>query len=317
MSPQAEYEAKKVDAEERRKYIGGSEVAGVLGLSRWSSPLRVWAEKCGEIPVKDLSDKIEVKLGNKLEQTVAELFTEETGKKVRRVNETLFHPKYSFLGANIDRRIVGEDSIFEAKTTSAFKGKEWEGEEIPQEYIIQVMHYLAVTGMQKAYIAVLIGNHDFKWKEVARDEKVISQMVAKEVKFWNEFVIPKVMPMQITSNDKDVLTELFPEAAPESVIELDDEANKLIESRNALYQDKISVEKQIEQQENYIRALLKDNEAGESQNWRVSWKKRRVQPYLDTEALKKAGLYSQYEVFNKTRVLTIKPKKGETHGKAE
>lgn len=298
----------KFTEEERRKYLGGSDAAAALGLSRWKSPLRLWAEKTGQIEA-EVEETVAMRLGNKLEATVAEFFTEETGKKVRRVNETIPHPQHSFLAANIDRRVVGEESILECKTASAWKAKEWQGEEIPQEYIVQVMHYLAVMGAQRGYIAVLIGNQDFKWKTIERDEIVIRQMIDKEVAFWNNFVIPKVMPMQISASDAPTLYELFPLAESGSLIELDDDANKLIETRNAMIQDKISLEEQIKRQENEIRALLKEAESGESSHFKVTWKNQRVAPFLDTERLKADGIYPKYELKNEGRVLRITERK--------
>ena len=58
--------------------------------------------------------------------------------------------------------------IFEAKTVSAFKAGEWE-DGIPDEYYLQVQHYMAVTGYQGAYVAALIGGNNFRWKLIHRD----------------------------------------------------------------------------------------------------------------------------------------------------
>lgn len=302
-----------MDINERNAYIGGSDAAPILGLSRWSTPLQIWAEKTGQIVQEDISDRVSVKLGNKLEQTVAEFFMEETGKKVQRVNETIFHPAYPFLGANIDRRVVGEDAILECKTASAWKSKEWEGQEIPQEYILQVMHYLAVTGKRIGYIAVLIGNQDFKWKRIDRDEKMIADMIKREVSFWNDFVIPKVMPGHITAGDSDVLYNLYPIADPDSKIELGDDANQLIESRNAMYQDVIQLEKQIEQRENELKALLGDKAEGFTANWQIFWKNQ-AQIRLDTTKIKEEApeLYQKFGKETKFRKLTIREA---NHGK--
>lgn len=300
--------------DDRDKYLGGTDAAPILGLSRWSTPLQVWAEKTGQIVREDISDRVSVKLGNKLEQTVAEFFMEETGKKVRRVNKTLFHPSYPFLGANLDREVVGEDAILECKTASAFKSKEWEGQEIPQEYILQVMHYLAVTGAKVGYIAVLIGNQDFKWKQIDRDEKMIADMVKREVSFWNDFVIPKVMPGMITAGDADTLYSLYPLADPDSKIELGDEANRIIESRNAMYQDVIQLEKQIEQRENELKALLGDKAEGFTTNWQVFWKNQ-AQVRLDSAKIKEEApeLFQRYGKEVKFRKLTIREAKNGKH----
>lgn len=298
------------DPEIRRSFLGGSDAAGVLGLSRWKSPLQVWAEKTGQVVPDDISGKLNVKLGNRLEEAVAELFCEATGFKVRRVNETLFHDKHEFLAANIDRRVVGDDSILECKTTSAWNAKQWEGEEIPQEYIIQCLHYLAVTGMRRAYIAVLIGNQDFKWKEIDRDEKTISAIVEQEVKFWNDFVIPKVMPTRIMAQDSDTLYSLFPNAKPETILPLTDEIHKVIESRNAMIADSKSLESQIEQSDNQIKAFLGDNEAAESPTFIVTWKNQ-SQMRVDSKLLKEKfpDVAAKVAKETKFRKLSIRTKK--------
>lgn len=289
--------------QERYAYIGGSDAAAVLGLSRYSTPLEVWGVKTGNIEAKDISDKIAVKLGNKLEQTVAELFMEATGKKVQRINNTLYHKKYNYICVNLDRKVIGEDAFLECKTTNYFKAKDWEGEDIPLEYIIQCYHGLAVSGMQKAYIAVLIGNTDFKYKIIERDEKVINDLIKKEVAFWNDYVLTNKMPMTIKANDDDVLYRMFPVAAPESTIELDDEANKAIENLDSLKADNKALEAEILQQENYIKALLKDNECGLTNKYKVTWKNQ-LTNRLDTKRFKEAQpeLYKEFCNENKSRV---------------
>jgi putative phage-type endonuclease len=299
---------------DRKKYLGGSDAAAVLGLSRFKTPLAVWGEKTGNLIPEDISEKLQVKLGNKLEATVCELFSEETGKKVRRVNETIFHPKYPFIGANIDRRVVGEDSILEVKTTSSWKYREWSDQEIPQEYLIQVLHYLAVTGAKKGYIACLIGNTKFVWKEVTRDEKLINDLIKKEVRFWNDFVVTKTMPATITANDSDVLYRLFPQAQTGEEVTLGDKANAIIESIDSLEVDKKSVEKQIEQQKNELKAMLGNKESGNTGKYRVAWKNVK-QTRLDLERIKLEDP-NIYALFGKTieyRTLSITEydKKGE------
>lgn len=295
---------------DRSTFLGGSDAAAVLGLSRWSTPLKIWAEKSGQLLPEDISGQINVRLGNKLEQTVAEFFMEETDKKVHRVNETIYHPKYPFLAANIDRRVVGEEALLECKTASAWVAKEWAGEDIPQEYVIQVLHYLAVTGKKYGYIAVLIGNQDFKWKKIERDEEVIKSMIEKEVNFWNNFVVPKVMPMQISYQDSDTLYRLFPTAEEGSVVELGDDADKLIETRNAMVQDKKSLEAQLDRMENEIKAILKENESGESERYIVTWKNQ-VRSNVDSKKLAEEfpEIHAKVQKEIALRVLRIKAKK--------
>lgn len=299
---------------ERRNYIGASDAAGVLGLSRWKTPLSIWAEKTGQID-GDATASLFQKLGHKLEQAVAELFMEETGKKLRRVNETIFHKKYPFLGVNLDRRVIGEDADVECKTCSAWKAKEWDGEEIPREYIIQCLHSLAVTGRQRMYIAVLIGNQDFKWKVIERDDAVLADLVRKEVYFWNHFVVPKIMPMSMTKNDKDTLDSLFPRAIEKKTIPLGDDAEAIIESLEAMSSDLKNLEGQIDKSQNDLRAMLGDAEVGETLNHKVLWTNSTMRRF-DTEALKKdkPNIYEAFRKLTTTRRFLIRKtnKKGET-----
>jgi putative phage-type endonuclease len=281
--------------DERSKYIGGSEAAAVLGMSRWNTPLNVWAIKTGQI-MPDPEDKGSeaAMLGKELEDYVARRFTRITGKEVRRVNDTLYHPDFPFLGANIDRRIVGENAVLECKTTSAWKYKEWEGEDIPQEYLIQVLHYMAVGGFEKGYIACLIGNHKFVWKEIVLDKKLIADLIQKEVHFWNAFVIPKVMPV-VSSGDTGTLNQLFQNVNQAEPLQLGDDAEKIVESLDSLKADAKVLEKEIEQQENALKALLGEFETGLTFNHKIVWKLQ-TQRRLSTDLLKQdmPEVYEKY-----------------------
>lgn len=261
------------ELEERKGYIGASEAAAVLGLSRWGTPLSVWSEKTGQIQPDPNDNELAKWWGNEFEDTVAKRFMKETRKKVRRVNEAYTHKKYPFIKCHVDRIVEGEDAVLECKMATVYKAKEWDGEDqIPQEYILQVYHQLACTGRKKAYIAVAIGNTEFQIKEVLRDDKVINSMIQKEAYFWNTFVVPKVMPSQILADDADVLQQLFPKATEGTTIEIGDELDRIKESLDALSKDKFIVEKEIDKLKNEAKALLGTNETGLGVNHSVSWK---------------------------------------------
>jgi putative phage-type endonuclease len=270
---------------ERTRYIGGSDAPAVLGLSRWETPLALWAEKTGLLEPEDISGKLHIRVGNALEGLVCQLFEEETGKKVSRNPPTTFHPQHSFIGCNLDG-IVGPHEIFEAKTANSYKAKEWGSNDVPTEYMVQAMHSLGVTGARVCYVACLIGgNQDFVIRKVARDEKLIAEIFKKEVHFWTTFVEPKVQPsyQTISPNDGETLYKLFPEAQGE--IALGDDANRLVESIQALKADKKHLESTIKREENILKALLKDKESGSTPIYRVTWRQQ-VQERIDTAKLR-------------------------------
>ena len=111
-------------AEERRKYIGGSDIATVLGMSRWNTPLKLWLEKIGEAEPTDLSTNEAVQLGTELEDFVAKKFAKATGKQVRKQSKMYVHKDYPFMVAHVDRLITRTNELLECKTCSAFKKEE-------------------------------------------------------------------------------------------------------------------------------------------------------------------------------------------------
>lgn len=135
----------------RHKYIGGSDAAAVVGMNSYVSPYTLWAEKTGRLPGFD--GNLATEVGTYLEEFVAQKFAQETGKKVRKSNLSWFNDQYPWAIANIDREIVGEDAGLEIKTTTELNLSKFKGGEYPANYYVQIVHYLAVTGKKRWYLA--------------------------------------------------------------------------------------------------------------------------------------------------------------------
>lgn len=167
---------------ERRKTIGGSDAAGIVGLSRYATPYAVWADKTGRLPEQE--DNEAMRQGRDLEEYVAKRWEESTGKRVRRSNALLYNPSYPFAHADIDRTVLGEDSGPECKTTSALNLRQFRNVEFPEQYYVQCVHYLAVTGCQRWYLAVLVFGRGFFTFTLERDQAEIDALMAAEEQFW-------------------------------------------------------------------------------------------------------------------------------------
>lgn len=297
---------------DRQSFIGASDAAGVLGRSRWATPLSVWAEKTGQIGSEDGKNMEAKGWGKRHEPAIIAWFEEQTGKKVVGMQQRYIDSEHSFLACTVDGIIDGEAAGFEAKTADAWKSKEWEGEEIPEEYILQAYHSMMVTRLKKWYLAVLIGGNRAHWKEILWDDAIIANMRAREVAFWNDFVIPVVMPSIITKRDTDVLAELFPIANEGQTIKLLDNANQLVEVLQANKKDLKALEDIIELNENELKALLGDAEAGETSRYRVSWQNVRSKRF-DTKAFEAQypDLAKQFKPEKTTRRFSYKNLKEE------
>ena len=169
--------------EERRTYIGGSDAAKALNESRWGDSYSLAEEKLGVRPPDDLSTREDVYFGTILEAVVCQEYMRRTGRKVRRVPRLLRHPKYPWMGAHLDRIIINESGIIEAKTTKASKEVEW-GEpgtdEVPREYFIQGQHNMAVSDRLFCDYPVLFGGQRLLIYTVKRDEAFIEAMIRLE-----------------------------------------------------------------------------------------------------------------------------------------
>ena len=288
---------------ERMNYLGASDCAGALGLSRWDSPLKVWARKTGS-GAPDEKNRIAAWLGNQLEEAVAKLFEMETGKKVHRVQEAYIHKTHKFLRCHIDRKVIGERAILQCKTADVTKAYEWGGEEVPQEYILQELHELACTSYDRAYVAVLIGNRELRIKTIERDDKVIAEVVKREIAFWKNCVVARAMPTNIKKQDSDTLFALFPHGDEGDPVALGQTADAMMDTLEALQKDHYTLKGDIEKAKNEIKAMLGAASWGKSSGWRVSWRNQDNRE-LDAKGLKRdhPEIYAQYLQNRPTRVL--------------
>lgn len=184
--------------EQRMTGIGGSDVAAILGLSKWNTPRGVWEQKVGI--AQPVEDNPAMFWGRTLEPVVRQHYSDQTGREVRIPTDLLRSPQYTFMIANVDG-VTADRRIVEIKT--ARDGRDW-GEpgtdEIPIYYICQVQHYMAVTGFDVADVAVLIGGSDFRLYEIHADVEFQSLMVEKEAEFW-ECVTSKAPPAPVSYQD--------------------------------------------------------------------------------------------------------------------
>lgn len=299
--------------EDRRKGIGGSDVATVLGLNKYKSVYQLWLEKTGQVEVTSAQSEAAY-WGNTLEEVVAEEFSKRTGKKVRRRNKVFEHSKYPFLRANIDRDIVGENAVLECKTANQYLSNEWDEDEIPIQYICQVQHYMNVLNLDYVYFAVLIGGQKFVWKKMKRDQELIDMITEKLVEFWTENVEKGVEPaidgLKATS---DFLTKRYIDTE-DNQTELNAVFDEKIANLAHLKGDKKIIEENITFLENELKQALGKSDAtiGITPNNIVTWKKTQSKR-LDKKKLieKYPDIAADEDIYSvsTTKRLTIKKMK--------
>ena len=268
----------------RRKYIGGSDAAAVVGLNYYVSPYSLWMEKTGRAP--GFEGNLATEVGTFLEEFVAQKFASETGKRVRKCNQSLLNSQYPFAIANIDREIVGEDAGLEIKTTDSVNMKKFKNGDYPANYYCQCVHYMAITGKKKWYLAVLIGNREFKIFEIERDEEEIRALMAAEEKFFEYVKNDTPPPTDGSKATTDALTAHYPNDNGDAV----DLKRYLADLAKyvGLSQQIKDLEAAKDEAGNKIKQYMGEAALGRTADYKVSWKssKRRT---FDIKAFEKAN----------------------------
>lgn len=254
----------------RRGYIGGSEAGAVMGLDDYASPYSVWAEKTGRTP--GFEGNVTTRVGSYLEELVARMWCEETGKKVRRKNRVLVNEDYPFACADVDRLVVGEKAGLEIKTTNSFPVmKNLRGGDFPARWYCQCVHYLAVTELERWYLAVLVNCRELQCFTLERDEEEIAALMQAEKAFWDGHVVADLPP---APDGHEATTEtigtIYRESSGGSV-ELFGRAG-LLREYDGLRAERKAMDARLAEIENVIKTDMGGAERGEIDGFKVLWK---------------------------------------------
>ena len=270
----------------RQKGIGSSDAAVAIGISPYKSPLALWLEKTNRQEPEDLSTKEAVFWGTTLEPILAEVYQERTGKKVRRVNQILQHPKEPYMLANLDRAIEG-GGILEIKTAGLRSERQWE-EGVPFAYQIQVLHQLAVTGKAWADVAVLIGGQEFRIYRVERDEDRIATLIDLESRFWRYVTEDQQPPVDGSESSNKALAKLYPtDFAPLVDVSEQSESNALFAHLVATRKERQACEQREALLEQQVKEMIAEAHGAVFASGQAFWKQTKASHRLDVDQLTK------------------------------
>jgi putative phage-type endonuclease len=263
----------------RREYIGGSDAASVIGLNPYKSAYSLWAEKTGKIP--EFEGNLATDVGTYMEDFIAKKFEQETGKKVRRESRSILNDKYPWAIANYDRLIIGEDAGLECKFTDSLNLKKYKNGEYPERFYAQCVHYLAVSGKKRWYLAVLIGNKEFKWFCIERDEEEIAALMKAEEQFWNNVKTNTPPAVDGTDSTSKTISTIYPDSNADTVSLMAYE-NDLMQYLALGTQIK-ALKEQQDEMANRVKAFMNEAGKGESNRYKVSYSTT-VKKTFDTKA---------------------------------
>ena len=263
--------------QDRTKYIGGSDIGAILGLSKFRTPLEVWMEKTGK-EVRQL-DSLPLRFGSFAEEFVASEYARATGFELLHDESIYIHPTHPMMSAHVDRFVLGNGlskpttRLLECKTANPFARGEW-GEpgtdQVPMSYLCQCIWYMAITGIEQCDLAVLFGNSDFRIYEIERDLELEGLVIEKALQFWNEHVLKDTPPPAQTEGDYQAL---FKKSDPSKTIEANPKTVELIRQLQSLSKQSGDVDEQITELKQHIMSEMKEAEVLRYQgNVIATWK---------------------------------------------
>lgn len=253
----------------RRQGIGASDVAGILGISPWSSPWKVWADKLGLLPDEDPTDAMEA--GRWLELAIAPWFADRTGLTVGAHQLRLESREWPTARATLDGLVFdGEGWHSVTPDTPAVEvalgglevkheafGRKWEA--IPDHYQAQAQWQMYVAGLDRVWFAVLRGRR-LDVHELARDSIDIDYMVGRVREWWERHVVTGTPPpVDASPATRDALVAAYPQQDPGATVPID---RDLFERWKAAKAASKAADDESLRLGNEVRAALGDAEAG-------------------------------------------------------
>ena len=289
---------------ERKKGIGGSDIAAICGYSKHKGPLGIYLDKTDkELPEE--KENIAAELGLELEPFLSRKFTkwmmDQEGLEIdlHEMDDILQHDTIDYFLVNLDRWFIHPERgecVVELKTTTEYNKDKWEGDNVPDEYYSQVQWQLLITGFKCGYLVVLVGNRIFDVKLIPRNEEFIKMLAEKGQTFWEEFVVKDVPPAPTgADSDDDALKALYPEEDPGAVIEFSEaDTNMIIEAMNEIdiqsaikkeAEGKVKTSKQI------IKWKMENAETASAGNRKITYKTVQVQEkFVDAYSFRKLNI---------------------------
>ena len=247
-----------------------------------------------------------------MEPILRDEFVKRTGLAVKQLDVILMHQKYPFILANIDGLVIDPERgkcVLEIKTANAYAKSEWDGEDVPPEYYLQLQHYLAVTGMAAAYIAVLLGGNKFFYKVINRNEEIIEMLIQLESHFWLQ-VMTKSRPTLLDGSAavSDFIDKLYSKSQKTSII-LPSDADSVVQEYLAGKEAEDAGKLKKQEAENKLKDLLQEHEQGITPaGAKITWKTVNSSR-IDSKNLKAdlPDIAAKYTTESSSRRFTIVP----------
>lgn len=246
----------------RQSGIGGSDIAAIMGVSKYKTPYDLYLEKIGDPDLNSSPAGEAAHWGTVMEDVLAKEYSARNDVQIQRFNFMMRSDKYPFAIANIDRAVINPDiakrvtykdgalntdKLLEIKTASEYLKGEWGidgSDEIPEYYVTQCQWYMGITNVPTCDLAVLIGGNQYKQYTIHFDKELFDIMIAEAQDFWENHVLAGVPPEAVTLKNAK---HRWRKVDPDSIFEVTEDEHveliaEILEAKEVIKQKEAELE---------------------------------------------------------------------------
>ena len=260
----------------RKQNVNSTEVSAILGLSPYMTLSELWHLKKNNIE-QAFQETERMTLGKRLEQPIMEHFAEIKGWSVEPYKKYGLIPELR-LGSSFDAIILEQKALLEIKNVDYFIHKQqWDQDEATPYIELQVQTQMLVSGLDKLYIAALVGGNDLKIIERDADPETQDAIVEGVRKFWNS-INNDTPPEFDFVKDSDFIKRLY-DKVDGTVIESED-----LYSLAVRYKDFAIMEAEAKEQKEAVKSeiltMIKSAEKVKGSRYSISAGIVNKEPYM-------------------------------------
>jgi putative phage-type endonuclease len=271
----------------RRKGIGSSDVAAIVGMNPWKTAFDVWVEKRGLVEQQPAS--VSMKVGRAVERAIAEEYQSVTGRLVRWQGDVQqVDPAEDWRRCHPDGLLMYEDGGLECKHVGARQVSRYgpSGTDIlPEEHVIQCVWMMSITKRQFWDLTAWLGPRDLRIYTILRDVELEENLVDRCRRFWTENVLGNVAPdVSPEQADAEFFKKRFP-IAMGGIRPATPEEEALAFHLEAARRAFAEVKGTRELVENEMKLSIGEAEGIQGPGFRVTWKNDRPKVKVDWPAV--------------------------------
>lgn len=218
----------------RKTGIGGSDAPVVAGRSPYKSRTELWLEKVGKAPHQDFMSA-PMKWGLRLEDAIATALQERIGCNYVGDQVCMASDERPWQLATLDR-LTDDHRVVELKSVNPgvarTLGEDGDNESLPESWVLQAQHQLAVTKLDVVVFAVFVGTlEDVRVFEVERNDSLIDALNEVEAEFW-ESVQTNTPPLALDVRDSEALVKHL--GVQEGQIALPEDIESVVDEYDAI-----------------------------------------------------------------------------------